>query len=196
MNKKLCVMLLLACSLPAWADHDEDDKHLNNYTLTFASPSSRRIDVMTSQIHEASGSAADIINRAQDCVARYVSNEPATSNGVLGIGAKGRHSASSDATQPVLESADPDSGVLMAHSRAPYHHLLLSFEARSRLSVEAKDGRFKIVQNDLAYRQLDTGNDASQDFSPIQRLAVTGWDGALEALQEVSDNVAECVEGK
>lgn len=196
MIRTFCVALLLACSLPAWAGHDEDDKHLNGYSLSFASPSSRRIEVMTSPLYEAAGTQAEIINRAQACVAKYVSNEPGVSNGVLGIGAKGRHSSSADAEQPVLESADPDNGALLAHSRAQYRHLLLSFEARAKFSVAAQDGRFKIVQSDLAYRQLDTGNDASQDFSPIQRLAVTGWDGALEALQEVSDNVAECIEAK
>ena len=197
MKQKLCAALLLTCCLPAWADHDEDDKHLNGYELSFASPSSRRIDVMSSQLYEAAGTPAEIIGRAQNCVAKYVSNEPSSSSGVLGVfGAKGQHSSSSDPEQPALESADLDNGVLVAHSRAPYRHLLLSYEAKSRFSVEAKDGRFKIVQTELAYRQLDTGNDASQDFAPIQRLAITGWDDALEALQEVGNNVAECIQAK
>jgi hypothetical protein len=195
MHKKLLLLLLMTCVQPTWADHDADDKKLNDYQLEFASPTSRRIDVMTSRSFETGGTSAAIIERAQNCVTRYVSNTPNTSSGVLGIiGAKGQHSSSSDVEQPVLESADPQSGTLVAHSRAQYHHLLLAFEARSRFSVDAKDGRFRIVQTDLAYRQLDTGNDVAQDFSPIQRLAVTGWDDALEALQEVSDKVADCIQ--
>lgn len=195
MHKRLLSLLLMISAQPTWADHDADDKRLNNYQLEFASPTSRRIDVMTSQLFESHGTSAEIIGRAQSCVAKYVSNTPSTSTGVLGIiGAKGQHSSSSDIEQPVLESADPQNGTLVAHSRAQYHHLLLSFEVRSKFSIDAKDGRFKIVQSDLAYRQLDTGNDAVQDFSPIQRLAVTGWDDALEALQDVSDEVAECIQ--
>ncbi len=196
MKKILGLMLLSACAFPAWADHDYDDRHLNGYELGFESPSSRHIEVMSSHSYDTSGSQSDIIGRAQVCVEKHVSNAPNASTGVLGIiGAKGQHSSSSDATEPVVESADSDSGKLQAHARAPYRHLLLSYEARSRLSVEAQDGHFRIVQTDLAYRQLDTGTDAQQDFSPIQRLAITGWDDALEALQEVSDRVASCIKG-
>jgi len=197
MYRKFPLLLLMICAQPGWADHDADDKKLNDYQLEFASPTSRRIDVMTSRLLEARGTSAEIIGRAQACITKYVSNTPNTSNGVLGIiGAKGEHSSSSDIEQPVLESTDPQSGALVAHSRAQYRHLLLSFEARSRFSIDAKDDRFKIVQSDLAYRQLDTGTDTTQEFSPIQRLAVTGWNDALEALQEVSDEVAECIQSR
>lgn len=189
---KLFCLLLLVFSTVARAEHDADERHLNGYELVFAGPDSRRIERMDGPVYRSSGSATDIAGRAHDCFIRYVSDKPNSPTSVSGVlGNQGEHSSSQDS--PVIEGDDPGKGMLFAHSRAPFRHFFLAYEARSRFELDAKDGSFRIVQSDLGYRQLDTGNGSYQDFTPIQRLALTGWDSALEALQEVSEQVAACI---
>lgn len=96
----------------------------------------RLITKMISPTYQAPGSARDIILRAQTCVAKHLSN-----NKVANIPGG-----------PVIEVSQPENGFLVANSRVPYRSLVLvQMSVKSRFTIEAREGRFRITQTDLQY---------------------------------------------
>lgn len=84
---------------------------------------------------------------------------------------------------------DDGSGRLVAELRVEYRSFLTSYGVRSRLQVEAGDGRFSIIQSELG-RGESAGGDGEETYAPI---AENGGDKALDALIEAENRIVDCL---
>lgn len=80
---------------------------------------------------------------------------------------------------------------LVANLRVEYRSFLSSYGVRSRLELEAGDGRFSITQSELG-QAASAGDDAAETFVPI---AEGGGDKALDALIEAENRIVDCLYG-
>lgn len=158
-----------------------------------------KIISLTSPVHQVDGSAAAIIQRAHGCVARLLVNDEVKTSGSSASGffgavaGQGRNVSGSVAGGSVIELSDPESGLLVANSRVDYKFMLIAHSARSRFTIEARDGRFRIVQSNLESLQKNSGNMPNDDYSPMIQRRGTGWDKALEAMTEAEAKVVDCI---
>ncbi len=81
------------------------------------------------------------------------------------------------------------SGRLVADLRVEYRSFLSSYGVRSRLQLEAEDGRFSITQSELG-QAASAGDGAAETYVPI---AESGGDKALDALIEAENGVVDCL---
>lgn len=168
------------------------------YSVEITEGGVHAVDTMTSQIYETPGLPADIIAKAQRCSARNMSNDTvATSGGsgtfLTGIAGAGRNVNGSVAGGELIELVDPANGLLVANSRVDYTNALIGFSAKSRVSIEAKEGRFRIVQTDIRYLQKGTGSMPNDGYGKLIKTWGTGWEKAVTALAAAGDKVAACM---
>ena len=158
-----------------------------------------KIVKMTSPVHQTQGSAAQIIQKAQGCVARHLSNDEVTTSGSSASGflgamaGQGHNVNNAVAGGSLIELSDPANGQLIASSRADYRFMLLSSSVRSRFVIEAKEGRFRIIQSNLESLQKNTGNMRNDGYRTMIRRKGTGWDKALAATTDAEKKVTDCI---
>jgi hypothetical protein len=168
-----------------------DDNTLNGYTLT-TSAADARVESMTSPVSEVDMKRDAIIARAQACVSRLVTN-----GAVVMFGGSqplfGGSATNTDQGGSVIQRVDMENGVLTAMSRVDYRRMLIGYSAESVFIVEAKGGRFRIVQTGLKSLQKSTGDVRNSGYTPLLKRWGMGWEEALLALQGPSDKVADCI---
>lgn len=72
--------------------------------------------------------------------------------------------------------------------KTAYTSMMIENIIRSRLSVIAKDGRFKVTHSDI-----ESYNEIARGYIQIQKRWGTGWEKTQSALQERSSLVADCI---
>lgn len=115
---------------------------------------------------EREGAASDIAAAARRCVAEN-----------LGSGRSGGDLILSDADNTII-----------ARNAVSYRDGLMTWQVRSRLTVEARDGRFRISQT-----SLERLNDASGGWSPIGKWRGSGWQKAEQAFADSARSVEDCI---
>jgi hypothetical protein len=91
---------------------------------------------------------------------------------------------------PVIVSADPDSGVVVAINAFEYAYgflLPVEYQARTTLTFQAKDGRFRIVNT-----SIEAFFD-NQGWRPIGTWSGSGGDAAKTVIDAISTSIAKCV---
>lgn len=196
MKRAIFLIAVLIVSLAARAD----DVAFNEHTLEIHKDRDvPRIVGMTSQVYQLAGSPEELVRRAQACVARYVSNDEVSTSGSSAAGffgsiaGQGHNVNSAVAGGALIELTDPANGLLVANSRADYKFMLLAHSVRSKLSLEAKEGRFRFVHTNIESLQKNTGSMRNDGYSQIIQRRGTGWDKALEAVAAVETKIAGCM---
>lgn len=95
---------------------------------------------------------------------------------------------------PTITSSDIESGTIVANNGFTYEFGILGGveqTARSTLTFQAKDGRFRIVHTNI--EQFAKGPWTSKGWSPIYVAWGTGGTEAKDALNRISNKVASCV---
>lgn len=97
-----------------------------------------------------------------------------------------------------ISSTNAETGVVSATNGSTYRTMSLVMTVRSRMLLEARDGRFRIEHTDIASRNRpgSFGFDASRGgytWGPIYKQRFSGWANAEKALQVRSDELAACV---
>lgn len=137
----------------------------------------RVITKMTSTAYQTTGTARDIILRSQTCIAQHLSNSKA-----------------GDVTGgEVIEISQPENGFIAANNRVNYRQLILPMSVESKFVIEAKDGRFRVVQSNL--QALTNGEGVNRDtkYSKIFQHKLTGWEKALLAALDAEKKVVDCI---
>lgn len=183
----LMVILLVSCA--STPDKGASGKpELNGYQLEF-DPATSQIGEMVGPVTQVQGTLSDITTRAQACAVRILSNVATSTPSVLMALGGVTNSRNRDGGS-LIELIDKENGQLVANSLAAYSKGLVQYTVRAKLSVQAKDGRFRIVQSDLGYTNSTSHNIA---YWPIKTVAGSGWNDALEALQARSNKLAACI---
>lgn len=156
------------------------------------------LELVESPVFEAPGTAADIVKRGQVCASRLLRNDEvriadAAAGGLIPI--PGASRTDGVAGGAVLVSVDPDQGVLVANSRVDYRVWggTIARNARSTVTLLAKDGRFKIQHTNIETLQKSTGNLENDGYTKQGKWKGAGWEKAEAALQDVSTKLAECI---
>ena len=138
--------------------------------LAIASPAhaAEYLTTVTSEVYQAQGTAREIAQRAQTCIAQHLA--PGTTDSQLII------------------SSDIDNGLIVARN-ATTHGSLPEFKIRSRFTFEAREGRFRIEQTGLE-RFSDIG---SVGWGPIGKWWGSKWKNAEAAFAQSAASVAQCV---
>lgn len=154
---------------------------------------------MVSPVYQAQGTAPQIIQKAQGCVAKHLSNSEVATSGSSGSGLLdamagiGHNVNSTISGGALIELVEPSNGQLIANSRVDYKFMLLAHNIKTRFILEAKDGRFRVTQSDIEAVQKNTGSMRNDGYRPLLRLKGIGWDKALAAAIDVEKKVADCI---
>jgi hypothetical protein len=137
--------------------------------VTLASPAGAHdyLTEVTSQVYQVPGTPKEIAMRAQTCMAQNL--RPGSVN----------------AQQFV--SSDPEHGVIVAQNALRFGSLP-EWQARSRFTFEAREGRFRINQTGI-----EMFNDLAGGWRPIGKWTGSPWRKAEAAFTASADAVAHCV---
>ena len=122
---------------------------------------------LVSPVYQTPGTPRDIAMRAQTCIAQNL------------------RSGSVNAQQFV--SSDIDHGIIVAQNAITFGSLTV-WQARSRFTFEARDGRFRISQSGI-----EMFNDMGGGWQPIGKWTGSPWKRAEAAFTATADTVAQCV---
>jgi hypothetical protein len=128
----------------------------------------RYLNRVESIVFETVGNHQEITKRASTCIAQIV--KPGLVNA------------------PTIISSDVEAGVIVANNSFKFSRGLLETTARTTLTFQAKDGRFRIIHTSI--EQL---LDAQQGWIGIGTWTFSGGDAAKEAIEAISQSLATCV---
>lgn len=158
--------LVIAGALAAGTASAEEIQFDGHVLEIGASGEARPIVRIAGTRYRLGGSTAQIVGKAEACVA-------------AGAGLE-------------LVSADAASGVVSARGAADYRQLWSVRSIRANLQVEASDGYFRIVQTDLV-QAPDRGADAAADaYAPVSQGA-GDWEGAVAAAIDLETRLVDCL---
>lgn len=120
---------------------------------------------VTSEVMQTTGTPREIATRANTCISQNLA--PGTTDSQLII------------------TSDLDGGVVVARSAMTYPDGLLQWQVRSTFTLEAREGRFRIVQTNLER--------FNRVWGPIGKWTGSGWKKAEEAFTSSAAKVAQCV---
>lgn len=121
------------------------------------------------------GAAAEIASRGEACIAR-----------LLSAGSEGE----------LIISRDVQGGTLVARNVTDYRDGLVIWKIRSRVTFEAREGRFRI-----SHSQIERFNDQSfgsnvlgaSPWQPVGKWRGSGWQKAHDALAGQSQALSNCI---
>lgn len=180
-------LILIAAALVPLAAIAERKTELDGYSLSYEGDGNRILEIV-SPVREIPGTPSEITAKAQACATRSISNSGTSTPTVLEALGGGFKTASKEPVA-LIELVDKESGLLVVNSVASYTSGMLSSNARAKVTVQAKDGRFRIVQSDLA----TTRSDGKGDYSPVVSVWGTGWEPALKSLIARTEKLSECM---
>lgn len=120
---------------------------------------------VASEVYQTTGTAREIATRANTCISQHLT--PGSVDAQL------------------IVSSDLDGGTIVARN-AIEQGGLMRWQLRSRFTLEARDGRFRIEQT--ALERFNQGR-----WGPIGRWAGSQWRNAEDAFRASADAVARCV---
>lgn len=163
MEYRYLVLAAVLASIPAAAEEVQFEGHAIEVD---ASQEARNILRMTGTRYGVRGSAAQIIDKARQCIG------------------SGRGFT--------LESTDPANGKLSANGRFDYRQLWSTHSVRARLTIEADDGHFRLVQSELGHAQGSGAETPDAGYSPISQEN-DDWREALAATIEAETRLVDCM---
>ncbi|MGV3720614.1 MAG: hypothetical protein ACO1SX_06855, partial [Actinomycetota bacterium] len=75
-----------------------------------------------------------------------------------------------------------------SRSAVEYRDGMLEWQMRSRLTLEAREGRFR-----LTHTSIERLNDQAGGWSPVGKWWGSGWQKAEAALKNISAAIADCI---
>jgi len=122
---------------------------------------------VTSQVYQTPGTPKEIATRAQTCIAQNL--------------------RSGTVNAPQTVSSDLDNGIIVAQNALRFGSLP-EWQARSRFTFEAREGRFRINQTGI-----EMFNEMAGGWAGIGKWWGSPWKKAEAAFAASADAVARCV---
>ena len=157
---------LLAAVLAALPAHAEDVPFAGHVLDVDASQEQRTILRMTGTRYGINGSTAQILDKARQCIG--------SQSGLT------------------LDPVDPDSSTLSAQGRRDYRQFWSTHSVRTRLTLEASDGHFRIVQSALGQAQGNSAETPDDAYLPISQQG-GDWQNAITAAIAMATGLADCM---
>lgn len=142
-------------------------------------------ETLESDPYQATGKKAEITQRGQACMSRQLQN-----NAVI------VSSTVASNTVPggqVIVSSDIPNGLIVANQRTTYTgRNLLQYTLQSTVTLEARDGRFKITHTNIGEAQMHAGYAPATGFRRIG-THMGFSDVPRDLLAKLSSQIAGCV---
>lgn len=155
-----------------------------------------------SEVFQAAGAQVEIAKRGEICIARIVrfdgvsiadaTNGTGPLSGALDNPLRAKGKTGQVAGGNVIITSSPELGIVVANNRLPYTMTMLSGVFQSTLTLEAKDGRFRITHSMIQEASKNTGIMSNEGLKPVNdntKLAKR----ATEELQNESRAIAACM---
>lgn len=139
------------------------------------------------QLFDATGSKTELLSRARTCVAKLVRYEPIRVNTagvaelVLGAASDAQRFTDIPGGEVIVDS-NPDTGTLVANNRTSSTFLRQPFYIDSLLTIETRDGRFRLSHSDVK-------TDAREPLGKMRGLTTP----AIESLTKQTAAIADCI---
>lgn len=157
------------------------------------------LEKVESPVVEVPGvSAHDLAVRARLCVSQQVTNravvlrDESRSAPMAPVVTQGQGDTTAVAGGDVLRTVDLDAGLIIAQSRITIGSLMAAV-IESTITVEARDGRFKITQTGIQRAFVNSGLAPTTGFKPVIEQWGSGADKVKKALEDQSAKIGECV---
>lgn len=134
-------------------------------TLSAPADANEYLTSVTSEVFQATGTQREIAARASTCISK--------------------HLAAGTVDAQLIITSDLDNGTIVARNAIDQGGLM-RWQLRSRFTLEARDGRFRIEQTTL--ERFNQGR-----WGPIGKWTGSQWKGAEAAFKTSADGVARCV---
>jgi hypothetical protein len=157
------------------------------------------LEKIESPVMEVPGvSSHDLAVRARLCVSQQVTNravvlrDESRSAPMAPVVTQGQGDTTAVAGGDVLRTVDLDAGLIIAQSRITIGSLMPAV-IESTITVEARDGRFKITQTGIQRAFVNSGIAPTAGFKPVFDQWGAGADKVKKALEEQSAKIGDCV---
>ena len=139
--------------------------------MSAAPPEREYLTEVQSDVIEATGTAAEIASRGQACMSQIL--------------------AGGTVSADIILSSDTERGVIVARNAQEYSEGfmgLLVWQMRSRMTLEAREGRFRVTHS-----QIERFNDQAGGWGPIGKWNTSGWQRAEAELRSTLATIANCI---
>lgn len=155
-----------------------------------------RVYEIESDTFQLEGSTVEgILEKAQECFARELRNESivlSDSGDQLGIFSQRDSSKTAVASSGTDITVLPDS--VIATQNVDFRHMGVKRNVRSRVELQAREGRYRITHMNVEHAQYSTGSISNDGYGPVH----TGWGAgskpAIQALENVTSELADCIQ--
>jgi len=154
------------------------------------------LDSVESDVIKLDVSKDEIMNRGGDCISRLVQFDAvsyADNSSLLGYGTSNGQNIQGG---PVIVSTDKERGILIANSRLDYTNMLIGFNVQSKITLMAKEGRYKLRHSGIKFLQKSTGGSSNNGYGKILKQWGIGWETARDELVNLSNKVSSCMVAK
>ena len=142
-------------------------------------------DIVESDVFSIDGTAVELTNKAKVCIGKLVKNDIASDQDI----------------EKKFSFISPDK--LVITSKIEYTYLLLGHAIQSKLTFEAREGRFKLTNTDIGHKLIKSigllsgGGQAEPDtasFTPVTKSPISGWEEMANQITTLNNKIAECVD--
>lgn len=135
------------------------------------------IDEVDSQVYTTTGTRQQIMARAMTCIAQTMK--------------PGRPGA------PLILSRDDAGGVIVIDNYTTYTARLITWAVHTKMTFEAKDGRFRIIHTGIEQTADAMGQMSPHpDWVPISKGFPNPWKHAQQSIEDTSTRLASCITRK
>jgi hypothetical protein len=178
-------------------------RHLVAITIASLFPATalaaKTLDEIVSGPFDVAGTPAEIATKGRNCMVKILKNDAVTvrdsSRSTVALGALLDKGDSNSITGgDVITVFDASAGLVAANSRHAVPGMLSVEYLRSTVTLEAREGRFRIVQTNIARASSDTGALENSGFQPVYIQAMSGHKKVAASLEQLAAKVAACVQ--
>jgi hypothetical protein len=153
---------------------------------------------LQSAVFERPGTPREIATAARACAIKHLRNDAfqIRDSSRVGFMSPPGSTAGDANTIPggeVVTTFDPDAGLVVAQSRITRSALFGKESVQSTVTIEAKDGRFRITHSSIGSAAADTGYAANSGYHPVYIQAMSGHAKIRAALEALTEKIAACV---
>lgn len=186
MNRLFVFCIAALTATTGIADEREVDKRKNLVSLTSE----------VYKIDEDAPTVGELASTARRCMLSKLTNsEVVTRGSTQFLGAGGPKAQSVVGGGELIQVFDEAEGLVVANQSRDYRWLALNQNVRSRMTLEAREGRFRIVHSAIESVSRSTGSTTNRGYAKVSTRRGAGGKPAIRELETATELVAQCVLG-
>lgn len=150
-----------------------------------------------SEVYETNGTPQEITSKARSCAlevleADQVNYSDSSSQGLFP--SKRQDTDSSVGAQSVLVDVDMEGAKVIANSRKAFTARMIKKNVKSRVTIMARENRFKIKHTNIMQLQESSGYMKNSGYSKVGIWMGSGHKDVTKQLNIISGDLASCIQ--